>query len=447
MCALFGLPALAVCGVLSFAATTAFGATVGESTAAPGIDVVQVQGLLDPANASLLDRTVRDAEAAGSTLLVIQLDSGGALDIDVDALVETIASARVPVAVWVGPPGASAKGAATMLAAAADVLAVAPGSSLGPVTPVSLDAPGAWSSDRITTRLGELEHAAGRDASTAGRLLDAGLSGRAAVDAGAADLVAPTVGELIVGLDGRRVELASGGVVLSTAKTFGEGRHARRRPNQEVRFTKLDLGGQVSHTLATPWVAYLFFVAGAALVVFEFFSLGVGLAAGVGALAIAMSFAGLSHLPVRPWALGLIAVGVAGTSFDLQAGVLAFWTAAGSAALVAGSFTLYGGSSRLHPVWWVPVLVCASFVAMMLTGMKGMLRARFSNPAIGAETMVGEAGSAVADVEPEGVVSIRGAFWKARVRAGQKIRAGEGLRVVAAEGLLLEVEPEPRAAR
>ena len=437
------VPALlaGVCGLTVAGAPAGAAPQEDGAPALAGIDVVQVQGLIDPANASLLTRAVRDAEEAGSTLLVLQIDSAGALDVDVADLVGVIRDATVPVVAWVGPSGASAKGAATLLAAASDVLVVASGTGLGPAAPVSLDDPGEWSDGEVVALLGDLQSDSGRDVTSASALASERLKPDAAVETGAADLSAPTVGELIVSLDGRAVETAAGSVELSTATTVGEGQERRRRPNQEVRFAELDLGGQVSHTLATPWVPYYLFVAGATLVVFEFFSLGIGLAGFVGALSIAMAFAGFDHLPVRPWALALIAIGVLGSAVDLQAGRRAFWTAAGAAALVAGSVTLYAGSGRLDPAWWIYALVCGSFIALMLTGMPGMVRARFSAPAIGRSGLLGETGAAEGDIDPEGLVRVRGALWRARCRDGSPIRGGSAVRVEAVDALVLEVGP------
>lgn len=405
-----------------------------------GIDVVQVQGLLDPANASLLKGAVRDAEEAGSTLLVLQIDSTGALDIDVEALVATIRDAQVPVAAWVGPPGAVAKGAATLLAAAADVLAVAPGTVLGPAAPVSLDDPSGWEEEAVVGLLDYLQSDSGREASSASGLVSGGLDSGEAVESGVVDLGAPSVGELIVSLDGRTVETPGGAVELSTATVVGEGQERRRSPNQEVRFAELDIGGQVSHTLATPWVPYLLFVAGAILIVFEFFSLGVGLAGVVGAVAVAMAFAGFGHLPVRPWALFLLVLGVFAYAVDLQAGRRGLYTVVGTAALLGGSLALYGGSARLDPAWWIPLLVCASVVALMLTGMPGMVRARFSAPSIGRRGLVGETGAAEGDLDPEGLVRVRGALWRARSHGSVPIGAGTAVRVEDADGFILEVE-------
>ena len=108
----------------------------------PGIDVVQVEGLIDPPNASLVRHSISRAERRRSTLLVFQLDSGGAVDVDVAALVQRVRNARVPIAVWIGPSGATARGGAALIAEGAPVLSISPGSHIGPSTPMRLDRPG-----------------------------------------------------------------------------------------------------------------------------------------------------------------------------------------------------------------------------------------------------------------------------------------------------------------
>ena len=156
---------------------------------------------------------------------------------------------------------------------------------------------------------------------------------------------------------------------------------------------------------------------------------------------------GFSHLPVQYWALGLLLLGLLGLSIDLQAGGFGAWTFIGSASLVAGSITLYGGSSRLDPSWWVIALVCGGTVLFMLSGMTAMIRSRFSTPTIGREDLVGELGVAEVDIAPDGVIRIRDALWRARTNRATPITAGAPIRVVAVEGIVLEVEPPEGGAQ
>ena len=57
----------------------------------------------------------------------------------------------------------------------------------------------------------------------------------------------------------------------------------------------------------------------------------------------------------------------------------------------------------------------------------------------GPETMVGETAVVVERCEPTGTVRVRGEIWKARCEAGAA--PGAGVRILAVDGLTLEVEP------
>ena len=377
------------------------------------IDVVQVNGLIDPSNAALIRSSVRDAERAHSTVVVFQMDASGAVDVDVNALLRDFTHSTVPVTVWVGPSGGRARGAAALLARSASFAAIASGARLGSVDPIRYD--------------------------DTGFKIDAPLKNVTAK--------APTLIDFIGLLDGRTLQTANGPVKVSTMKVVEQDGAKTREPNGEVHFRKLGLGAQLAHTLNAPWVAYFMFVAGLALIVFEFFSVGVGVAGFVGAIALLGACFGFSHLPVAPWAVALLLLGIFGMAIDVQAGTLGPWSFIGSGALVAGSIWLFGGSSRLDPTWWVLVVVIGSTVVFMLSGMTAMVRSRFSTPTIGREDLVGEMGLAEADVDPDGVVRIRDALWRARTNRATPIHAGDAVRVVSIEGVVLEVEPETGGAR
>jgi membrane-bound serine protease (ClpP class) len=277
----------------------------------------------------------------------------------------------------------------------------------------------------------------------AGRRLDAAE----ARNEGATDGVRPTIGELIVRLDGQTVTTAAGDVDLSTARVIGAGLDRRRQPNQEVRFHRLDLDGQLLHRLISPSIAYFLLIAGLALLVFEFYTAGIGLAGLVGALCVVGAFVGFSHLPLHWWAFALLLLATFGFAVDVQVGSVGVWTVIGTIALVTGSLFLYGGSSELRPAWWVLLVVWLGMLLFMVGGMTAMVRSRFSTPTVGREGMVGELGTAEVDVDPEGVVLIRGARWRARTNRATPVTAGDPVRVVAVEGLVLEVEPPEGGAR
>ncbi|MDP9389372.1 MAG: hypothetical protein M3Q48_16005, partial [Actinomycetota bacterium] len=370
------------------------------------VDVIEVIGLVDPVQVDFVADAVRAAEAGGAEALVIQLDSGGGVadPHDVDVLAFRIAHARVPVAVWVGPSGRRAVGQAFQLVRASSIAGVAPRTRVGP----------------------------------AGRALPAAD----ALERGVVEVNAPTLGDFIVELDDRQV----GASTLETAEVVRQpGEDPRRRPTVEVRFAKLGLVPRLLHTAASPSVAYLLFVAGLALIVLELFTAGIGMAAATGAACLVLSCYGLAVLPTRPYAVALLVLGIVGYAIDVQAGTPRTWTVIGTVAMAVGTVRLYEGGLAPSPV--VMLTVVAGTALLMVAGLPAMLRSRFSTPTIGRESMVGELGAALASVNPEGTVEVRGAPWRARTNRATPIEAGESVRVVAIDGLLLEVEPVEGGAK
>ena len=373
------------------------------------VDVIEVSGRIDPIVADFLTDSLRTAERDRSEALVVQLDSPGDLLTapQLNGLIARLAQTSVPVAVWVGASGARAYGGAARLADVAPVVGIAPGSHIGKC-PDCRVRPGLRTS----------------------RALSAGQ----AVARKAADLVSPTIGDFIVDLDGRTVN----GHTLQTARVVQRGGQPRREPSINVRFAKLALIHRLLHTVASPSVAYLLLTAGMLLIVFEFFTVGIGLAGAAGALFTVLAAYGLVVLPTRPLGLGLLVLGVLGFGIDVQTGAPRVWTGIGAASLVAGTWLLYDGVALPLVTAVLTLLGAALF---MLAAMPSVVRARFSTPTIGRESMVGEVGEATADLGPEGMVRVRDALWRARTNRATPIGIGQKVRVTGIEGLALQVEP------
>lgn len=383
--------------------------------------VLQVSGLLDPLLADFVASGIQDADAEDATVVVLQLNSTGAVisDDELNDLADVMATADIPIAMWVGPSGARATGAWVELAGLVDRIGVAPGSRLGD----------SGRERRLDDRFGDLLGANGV-------LLQADTVGATeAIELGIAPIEAPTVGDFVI-------SLADLGVQTSVS---GEGEAARTVSDTVVRFERLSLVAGQLHTVASPPVAYLLFTIGLALLVFEFYTAGVGVAGVVGAGMFLLGSFGLWILPVSVVAVVLLVVSMFAFAIDVQTGVPRFWTVVGALALLLGTITLYTDGISMS---WIPMVVgVVGITMMMVTGMPTMVRTRFSTPTIGREWMVGEVGDAVDDVDPDGVVRINDALWKARTNRATPVAVGDRIRVVAVEGLVLEVEPEVGAAR
>jgi membrane-bound serine protease (ClpP class) len=385
----------------------------------PGfITVIEVNGLLDDILVDLIVTSLDEAERTGARYLVLHLDSTGAV-VDDEVLVELarrIADSEVPVATWVGPSGAQALGGAAQIAAVTEPIGVSIGARIGQTGPSFLPP------DEFGPLFG--------DASVA--LVDEAVGHERAMSLGVAPEEALTLGQFALTLPGfESTEVVQDGIT-------------RLEPTTVVRFGQLDLPSQLFHTVASPAVAYLLLVIGLALIVFELYTAGVGVAGMVGAGSLVLSSYGLWVLPVRPVALALMLVAFFGFAIDVQTGVPRLWTVVGGLLFVVSSLFFYDGMS----ISWITLAVAFIGIALTFTaGMPAMVRTRFSTPTIGREWMIGELGRAKGSVDPDGVVLVRDAPWRARTNRATPIADGEAVRVVALEGLTLEVEPEDGAAR
>ena len=420
--------ALVVLGVvLALSSSSAGAQTAGPTT--PPVDVFEVSGFIDAPVADGIEHAISRAETDGAQALVLQMNSPGALVSRdrMEALAQRIHDAAVPVTIWVGPSGAKAKGLAGQLLGAAVVTGMAPGSRIGDFgEPLEVSgAPLAFGSatDRLQTdTLGDA------DARAAG-----------ALKVGVDDTGTPTLGDFIVVLDG----VTANGKTLDTANVVSKGTELRRERNGPTRFAKLGLLPRLMHTVASPPVTYLLLTIGLALLIFEFFTAGIGIAGAVGAVCVVLGCYGAAALPTRPWAFALLIMAMLAFAVDVQTGVPRFWTGVGVVSYVVASVFLYDGLS----LSWVTLLAGIGGVLLaFLAGMPAMVRTRYATPTIGRDWMVGEQGEAVAAVDPDGVVRVRGAQWRARTNRATPIARGDRIRVVAIEGVTLEVEPETGGA-
>ncbi len=230
---------------------------------------------------------------------------------------------------------------------------------------------------------------------------------------------------------------------VEVSRVEGDDGEVRLEPVQRVRFSKLPLQTQLLHTAASPSVAYLLLVLGLGLLLFEFFTAGVGVAGVVGAGFAILAGFGVAELPFNGWALALVLLSMVAFAIDMQTGIPRVWTIVGMVAYTVGSVFLF---TEFRPTWIALLVGVVGMGSTVFSGMPAMIRTRFATPTIGREWMIGEMGEVDADVDPEGRVLIRGALWRARTNRATPVLAGEPIRVVAIDGLVLEVEPETGGA-
>ncbi|MDH4118865.1 MAG: hypothetical protein OEW30_15910 [Acidimicrobiia bacterium] len=390
------------------------------------IDVLDVSGPLDHRLAQFVIDSIHDAEVRGNVeLIVLQIDSPGAVATEptLTQLAATVQESPVPIVGWVGPAPATAQGAIAQVFALAPIRAAAPGASIGLWQPTI----------------------AGRDH---GFLLseppDAGLvDGSVEVEEpipGLIDLVSPqtaSIRQLVQELDG--FELA--GAVLETIESFtgDDGEQGVtalttviREPGLWDRFLRL---------ASTPEATFFYLIAGLTIAAFEFYAIGPGIAAAVAAVLLVMAGYGLATLPVRWWAVGLAIAAVLLLSISYQLGGVFALNGLGLLGLLVAGRYITATGPQFEPGWPSVILTTAGAAFFFLLAMPTVARSRFSTQTIGREAMIGRSGRAVSALEPDGLVEVDGATWKATSHREAGIREHDAVVVVGVDGWYLEVEP------
>ena len=419
--------------------TTPATSETGEETDAaqlPPVDVLQVSGIFDRIVVRSIVEAIERSESNGSAALILQLTSRGAVvsNDEMAALLQRVADAKVPIGIWVGPSRSSrAYGLPAQLMAVADVTAMVGGSRIGYIsTPLDVDGQPISFGDAT----GQLE---GGSMS----FNEARAAGALKLDT--TDQGVPTVRNMILAMDGQTID----GHLVNTVVTQLDDKGREQNISTVPVFSGLGLVDEVLHTVASPPMAFLLFIIGLALLIFEFFTAGVGIAGGVGAACVVLGCYGLDALPVRPVALVLVVLSMLAFAVDVQVGIPRFWTGVGIVLFIIGAWYLYepvpGNDLRLG---WITLIVAVGGVMLtFIVGMPSMVRTRFATPTIGREWMIGHDGTATTSIDPDGVAMVGGARWRARTNRATPISAGGQLKVVAIDGVTLEVEPEEGAAR
>lgn len=192
--------------------------------------------------------------------------------------------------------------------------------------------------------------------------------------------------------------------------------------------------------LLNPNLAYLLLVVGGLLAILALFTPGTGVLE-VGALFI-LILAGwmVYNLPINPWALILLVLGVVPFILALRKSKRQLFLALAILAFVIGSSFMFRGDS-----WWQPAVnpFLAGVVSIATAGFLWftvikVMDADRRRPSHDLNSLVGVIGETRTAVEDEGTAQIGSELWT--VRSTRPIPVNAKVRVVEREGFVLVVE-------
>jgi len=363
--------------------------------------LIDVRGAIGPAAADHMVRGLERAQEAGAELAILRIDTPGGLDISMREMIKSVLAAQLPVVGYVAPSGARAASAGTYLLYATHIAAMAPGTNLGAATPVQIGGmpelpggkpevgegdsarPGSAMEHKIindaVAYIQSLAQLRGRNAQWAESAVREGasLSAEDALQQGVIDLMAGSVPNLLVQLNGREVEVAGVKRTLATAA-------------MAVYEYPVDWRSEFLAVITDPNIAYVLMLVGIYGLIIEFYHPGVGVPGVLGAVCLLLALYAFQLLPVSYTGLALIVLGIGlmtAEAFTPGIGILGL---GGVVAFTVGSIMLM--DTEL-PAYQIAMPVIAAFaavsVAVLVFALGMVMRARHQVVRTGIEHLIG----------------------------------------------------------
>jgi membrane-bound serine protease (ClpP class) len=443
-------------GMLALGAGPADSQSAGRA-ASPVATLLQIEGAIGPATSRYVVRGLEAAEARGSRLVILQIDTPGGLDTAMRDIIRAILAAPIPVVGYVAPSGARAASAGTYILYASHIAAMAPATNVGAATPVSIGAeeapapapatpPGAPPAkaahaaepatpmerkviNDAAAYLHGLAELRGRNAQWA----DEAVRGAASLTASEAlkehviDLIARDIPDLLAQLDGREVRIANRPVTLATAGLTVE----RSDPDWRTKLLSV-----ITH----PTIAYGLLLIGLYGLLLEGYNPGVMFPGVIGVIALMLALFALQILSVNYAGLALVVLGVGMIIAEFHVPAFGSLGLGGLVAFVVGSIILFDTETAGMAIG-LPLIAGVATVGGLVVLAIAFLGARAQRRPVvtGERVMVGQTAEVVENFSEKGQVRYAGELWNARTAT--PLRVGQQVRIVKVEGLGLWVEP------
>ncbi|HIE80120.1 MAG TPA: nodulation protein NfeD [Nitrospinaceae bacterium] len=401
--------------------------------------VVKISGSINPAVAEYISHEISQANADQEALIVLHMDTPGGLDTSMRQIIKKIQGSQVPVASFVAPSGSRAASAGTFITIDSHIAAMAPGTNIGAAHPVNMMGGGGESEQAKT-----MEHKVVNDAAAYIRSLaqlrnrnehwaelavvkSVSISAEEAMRLNVIDLVAADVKALVLAVDGREVQVASGSVTLKTG-------------NLQIVYHEMNPRQKFLDIISSPNVAYILMMIGMVGLYFELSNPGLVLPGVIGAISLILALYAMQTLPINYAGLLLILFGVILFIAEISIMSYGLLSVSGVISLFLGSTMLIDSDdpalqiSRaiLYPTLGLTVVLSVGIVVLAT-------RTRNLKKLGGMDGMIGETGLVKDALNPVGRVQVHGELWEAEAEG--PVAEGETVRVDSVAGLKIKVSP------
>ena len=399
--------------------------------------ILTLDGTVNPISARYISEEISAAQEDCS-LILIEINTPGGGDRSMREIIQSILLSRVPVVVYVYPPGARAASAGTFIAYGAHIAAMAPGTNIGAAHPVTIgEQPEQTTMEKITNDavsfIVSLAEKNGRNKEWAEKAVreSASISAKQALADHVVDILAQDRSDLLRQLEGRSVQVNGNKVLLQL-----EG--------ATQIFNPPSLWNRFLQAITDPNIAYILLIIGIYAIIAEVFHPTI-VAGVIGAISLLLAFLAFESLSINLVGLLLILVSVVLFILEIKAPGFGILGTGGIISFVLGSLMLFGPQG-FYPtftsglsLWLVGTFAALSIIFFFIV-IAAAIRAR-SRPNVKLEldSLMEQVGIASTDIKPTGMVLVAGSYWRARSISGE-IKKEEEVKIVGQEGFELLVE-------
>ena len=415
--------------------------TTQQATAQTGdgpIYTIDIQGPVTSVTINYMRRALQQAESSDATALIVNMSSQGGVLRAMRPFAGELAEAQIPVVIYITPAGTDSGAAGTFFLSAAHIGAMTPDTSFGSPYPLAeVDETLSQQTqdlvlDSVTDQLRTWNTAQGRNTDWLEQAVRDGaiLTNEQAInlEPSAVDVIASDQDQLLTLLEGRTVNLSDGSPV--TLQTQG-------RTTTPINLT---LWESFRLALSTPTIAFVLLILGAIAIYIELTIPGTSVFAGIGGILLIGALAGFIVLPIQWWAmlLLLLALALIGAEFFVTShGGL---TVAGLALVVVSALNLIDPAQAPGTgiAVWAIILIVLSLGSVAALGVWLALRARRRPVTTGQEGLIGQLAEVRQRLDPDGMVFVDGALWRA-VSENGVVENGDWVKVTSMRNLRLVV--------